>query len=275
MNYKIYIEALNGFPKNDWSTSAYLGFKERQADIYFYEDIQEVPTQRNIILVGCIEDTNEFLSRFDLGPKVPLNIPEELDEYRFTGRETGKCIYEVLKRMEDKHYPVFIKPAGKAKEFVPGVVKSRKDLDMFFHNLPEETHVFCSSVVNFVSEYRCYIINGEIKGIKHYFGDFFIFPDAQKIKDMVRTYTNAPAGYSLDVGVLDTGETVLVECNDGWSLGNYGLEPNLYVSLLVARWRELFKRNDQYHFCPPSPRPGDGPVIDSGPSAYSPEIRPI
>lgn len=240
---------MNGFPRNDWSVSAYLGFKERQADIYFYEDIKEVPTQRNIVLVGCIEDTNEFLSRFGLGPKMALNIPKELQELKFLRREIFETDLDYIYNYASEdapgetnpEWPMFIKPAGKSKEFVAGVVRNKAQAEMYFNNLIKSTPILISEVVNFVSEYRCYIVNGEIKGVKHYLGDFFIYPDGNKIREMVKAYTTAPAGYSLDVGVLDTGETVLVECNDGWSLGNYGLAPNLYVSLLVARWREMFK----------------------------------
>ena len=43
----------------------------------------------------------------------------------------------------------------------------------------------------------------------------------------------------MDFGVTDRGETRLVEVNDGFSLGCYGLEPILYARLLCARWSEL------------------------------------
>lgn len=242
MNYKIYIEALNGFPRNDWSCSAYLGFKERQADIYFYEDIKEVPTQRNIVLVGCIEDTNEFLSRFGLAPKMALNIPGDLWCPGYLKRSLWNLtLGELLEGKANHLFPMFIKPAGRSKGFVAGIVRNVEQARLYFNNLYPETEMLCSEVVNFVSEYRCYIIESKVVGIKHYLGDIFTFPDTNHIQEMVKAYTSAPAGYSLDVGILDSGETVLVECNDGWSLGNYGLESNLYVRLLVARWRELFK----------------------------------
>lgn len=49
----------------------------------------------------------------------------------------------------------------------------------------------------------------------------------------------APAGYALDFGVPDTGETALVEWNDGSSPGSYGLESDSDTALTVARWCEL------------------------------------
>ena len=47
------------------------------------------------------------------------------------------------------------------------------------------------------------------------------------------------AGYGVDFGVLSMGETALVEWNDGFSLGAYGLDKALYTELTVARWNEL------------------------------------
>ena len=50
---------------------------------------------------------------------------------------------------------------------------------------------------------------------------------------------NAPAGYSADFGVTDDGRTLLVEVNDGYSLGSGGLVANLYAELLRSRWQEM------------------------------------
>jgi hypothetical protein len=53
-----------------------------------------------------------------------------------------------------------------------------------------------------------------------------------------------PAGMSLDFGVTDKGETILVEANDGWALGYYpwgNLTPSGYANLIVERWMEICK----------------------------------
>lgn len=52
---------------------------------------------------------------------------------------------------------------------------------------------------------------------------------------------NAPAAFSLDVGVLDTGETALIECNDAWALGYYkgSLAHKDYIRMLWMRWEQL------------------------------------
>ena len=43
----------------------------------------------------------------------------------------------------------------------------------------------------------------------------------------------------MDVGVLDDGRSALVEANDGFAVGRYGLDPNAYADMLAARWRQL------------------------------------
>jgi ATP-grasp domain, R2K clade family 2 len=49
----------------------------------------------------------------------------------------------------------------------------------------------------------------------------------------------AYAGYAIDFGVLSTGETALVEMNDGFALGAYAIDSQDYTDLICARWTEL------------------------------------
>src|SRR3546814_7795613 len=54
-------------------------------------------------------------------------------------------------------------------------------------------------------------------------------PDAHDVQQMIRDHHKGEAlqerthlcAYSLDVGVLDSGQTALVEVNDAWALGLY------------------------------------------------------
>ena len=54
-------------------------------------------------------------------------------------------------------------------------------------------------------------------------------------------YLAPPAAYSLDFGVLATGETALIEVNDSIALGAYGLAHNKYARMIEARWKELLE----------------------------------
>lgn len=237
MQYRVYIQALNGWPIDDWAVSAYMGFKEKQMDIYFFEHIDEVPVSPFNVVVAFIEDTNKYLEKLGLEPKLALNIPDELKEY--AGRKTWTGILADLTR-ERIQLPVFVKPGRKSKEFIAGVI-TKKETFFVFKDLPDDTPMFFSKVVNFISEYRGYVIDGQLKGLKHYMGDFRIYPDVKIIDAAIAAYKSAPVGYSIDFGVTDKGATLLIECNDGWSLGNYGLNHTTYATLLLKRWIEMTK----------------------------------
>lgn len=236
MKYKIYIQALNNFPVADWAVDAYMGFRDKQADIIFFEDIEEVPASPTNIVVGFIEDTNKYFEKLGIPPKRNFNVPYDLRPY------AGRALYytSMWEVRNHPHFPIFVKPVY-AKRFVAGVIKSQELMDIFLKDIPNEEEVMVSEVVNFVSEYRGYVVKGELKGIKHYLGDFRIFPDMSVVDATIKDFKDAPAGYSIDFGITDDGRTLLVECNDGWSLGNYGLNPSIYTNLLSARWLEIMK----------------------------------
>ncbi len=68
------------------------------------------------------------------------------------------------------------------------------------------------------------------------------------VKDMVHSYVDAPSAYSIDIGLTDNDENIIVEVNDGYSLGTYGLDPLLYAKLLSACWVELTRTEDECAF---------------------------
>jgi hypothetical protein len=45
--------------------------------------------------------------------------------------------------------------------------------------------------------------------------------------------------YTLDIGIDDKGINYLIEINDGWAIGNYGLNPIDYFSFVKARWLQI------------------------------------
>jgi len=55
-----------------------------------------------------------------------------------------------------------------------------------------------------------------------------------------------PNAYCLDLGFVDKAEswdvssgTILIEANEGYALGSYGLASLVYARFLEARWEEL------------------------------------
>jgi len=234
---KIYIQSVNNFPIADWAVSAYMGFRDKQMDIIFFEDIEEVPVSKTNLVVAFIEDTIKYFKYLGINPPLSINIPSELMSY--SNRNIRYMTMEEFKK--DTQIPVFIKPNRFAKEFVGGVIKQQSSKSLFFNDISNDTPVLVSDVVDIISEYRCYIIKGELKGIKWYIGDIRIFPDVKVIDSAISDYKSCPSAYSLDVGITKEGKTIVVECNDAWSLGNYGLNDTTYANLLLTRWIEIIK----------------------------------
>ncbi len=244
MNYKAYIQSLNNFPVADWAVSALIGFRESQMDTILFEDIEEVPKSKFNIVVANIEDTNSYFNRFGIPPKQALNIPNELNTHNYLRRATRQCTMgffrEKHKGILDAYGSIFIKPDGRAKEFIAGVMKKPETIECF-KDVEDDCPILLSEVIDIVSEYRGYVYDNQLQGLYWYTGDFKIFPDVKIIDEMIDKYTTQPAGYSIDVGITKDGHTILIECNDGWSLGNYGLSPSKYKKLLTKRWIEIFK----------------------------------
>ncbi|MDL5034414.1 ATP-grasp domain-containing protein [Pelomonas sp. APW6] len=115
-------------------------------------------------------------------------------------------------------------------------------------SLPLDTEIWVAEPVNFLCEWRYYVLDHQVIGAARYDADGLDAAPAPDIHvlnaaiaAMQRTGDDAPVAYALDLGVLSTGQTVLVEANDAWALGLYGggPAPRHYVELLTARWRQL------------------------------------
>lgn len=237
MNYTAYIQKNNGEFLYDFCFSAFEGFKYKGIPTEFFESSKEIPTNNNIIVVGSVESTMEYLGKIGVRIPNPINIPTQLSSY--TNRKTEIMSMEEFRKNEN--FPIFIKPQSKIKEFPSGVLQKKSSIKLLLNDVPNDSIVLTSEVINMVSEYRVFIKNKKIIGLKHYFGNFQIFPDINTIVEMVNKFIDSPSSYSLDVAINDSGETILVECNDAWSIGNYGLDSEIYVSFLLNRWVEMTK----------------------------------
>lgn len=106
----------------------------------------------------------------------------------------------------------------------------------------------CSEVVNFVAEWRCFVRYGKILDVRRYKGDWKVQLNPKIVENAVSEFKSAPKAYAIDFGLTDKGETLLIEVNDGYSLGFYGLSDLDYAKLLAARWAELTNTIDECDF---------------------------
>jgi hypothetical protein len=104
----------------------------------------------------------------------------------------------------------------------------------------DDTPVWCSEVVSFVSEYRACVLHRKLVGLQRYKGHFFKVPDQTIVESAVKAMgRRAPHAYCLDFGVTDDGKTLLVEATEGFAFGHYGLNCVTYARMLAARWHEF------------------------------------
>jgi hypothetical protein len=143
--------------------------------------------------------------------------------------------------------PVFAKPLGRQKRFTGHVFFGPDDL-IHLEGASRSTSILCAEVVHWLSEFRVFVIRGEVVGIRHYHGDPTYRADEGVVCEAVpilEASGEATAGYGIDFGVLADGRTALVEWNDGFGLGSYGLDRGLYTELILARWCQLTGSHDK------------------------------
>ena len=177
-----------------------------------------------------------------LGKELPEedNYPDCL-KYLLHREITGPVKLRDVKVRLEFGKDIFVKPL-KTKQFTGFVTCDHNDPR--FNGASDNALCYTSNVVKFVSEWRCYVMNGIYMDIRFadFGGDRNIRPDNGIITRAIGklTESGAPAAYAIDFGVLSTGETVLVEMNDGFSIGAYdGIPREMYWMVIRTRWQEL------------------------------------
>lgn len=158
------------------------------------------------IPLGSIDFTNKVLQqKYGVKCMNPVEIPLCLRSPEFLGRNYKICRHDEIPSKGS----YFIKDATQMK----GLVHLGNVERLNRHALIPEHLYVVSEVVDILSEYRVYIINGEIYAIEYYNGNATILPDAKKIQRMNLMYMmhpDYPLSYTMDVMVTEDG-TFLTE----------------------------------------------------------------
>jgi hypothetical protein len=238
MSRIVYIHAnAEGIPFASTSYAAWDGFTQLGYDVRLYQsdELTHLPLARDVIVVGGIGLVRTALARIGAPLPAVLDIPEALRS--FAGRRIWETTLEIARKPES--WPLFVKPLREGKLFVGHVIRDWPDL-IVAAGCDSDLPVLAQEPVNFVSEWRVYVRYGQILGLGHYKDDPLIFPDPAVIRAAIAAWGDAaPAGYGIDFGITNDGKTLLIEVNDGHSLGNYNLRPVEYAKLLQARWDEM------------------------------------
>lgn len=244
---KAYIQTdKNGEFYNVNAFTAYEGFKNFGFETEKFFDVNEITDDNpEHIIVGGIGNVRKRLQNLGIvRSNKEIDYPEEL--LPFLKRKVWEStINEVFKDKDNRN--IFIKPKTETKLFAGKVVKNEMDfLDLIYEG--KNTEVYCSELINFKTEWRCFIRYKEILDIRRYKGDWDTKLDVKVVENAIKTFNSQPNSYALDFGIDENNETILVEVNDGHSLGTYGLSSAHYAKFLSARWSELTQTEDYLNF---------------------------
>lgn len=205
---------------------------------------QIIPLDERTLVVGSVEFVVQALRSAKVPEPVNLSYVEQIQ--RFLRRKISTSTINALQGRS------FVKPL-KTKAFTGFVYDScampqayseadRESLrEMLL--LPGDTRVWTSEVVEFLCEWRYYVNAEQIVGRGRYDdrSDDAPAPDESVVNECISAMGLAHP-YTLDFGVLRTGQTALVEANDAWSIGLYenALTPRQYLQFLADRWASIF-----------------------------------
>lgn len=226
----------DGYISHKCSFDAYDGLTQLGVSTSPFTRVEEVLNQTGpcTMVVGGVEDILSALRHHNRSLPEEINYPPALKPYLY------RRVYRTtLGDIRAQTRPVFIKPV-KEKLFTGFVWDGSEMSRRKVVTLGDRVALLASTPVRFVSEFRTYVLNGEILDVLRYKGIWSIAPSENVVRRMVSDWKRAPIAYSLDVGVNQYGLTMLVECNDSYALGNYGLNNVLYARMMMARWEELW-----------------------------------
>lgn len=214
--------------------SAFYGFSQLGWQIEYFKGIVPVGLARQDLVVGWISSIKQALRNINIVPPAEIDYPEELES--FYGRKIWKSTLKQVS--QPQAWPVFVKPVN-SKQFDGHVLRKFDDLLLIGRTESEDVPVWCSQVIEIVTEWRCFVKYGKVIGCPIYLGDQTQALDISFVERAIESYKQLPAGCSIDVGLTKEGKYIIVEVNDGYALGTYGLQPLLHAKLLSARWCQM------------------------------------
>lgn len=252
---RAFIHTVGGNPFNEECASARRGFEQLGIEVvpFSNNDVLDLATRNDVVVGGMLVCQHALNLQGVAIPSIdyPYNIRE------FLGRRIDSMPVAAI---EPADLPVFVKPVEE-KDLPGAVVRTYDELAPYLGK-GDDYELLVSEPVNFISEWRVFVRYRQVLGATHYLGDRAVEPDwviAQRA--ISHFYSDRPNGYGLDLGVTDDGRTLIVEVNDGFALGSYGLDDVSYALLLSARWAQLMSVEDELHSVA-APRV-QGPIADA------------
>jgi len=190
------------------------------------------------LFVGSVEFMREVFKRIGLND---VRLPQN------SNRESEIITLEEALLRSSSGKRIFIKPV-EIKLF-SGFVLDGANYSCL-SDLPKETRVYAYKPFSekILSELRIYVFNNKIEDVRNYSGDpkiNFVSLQYEYIQEHIidKNKNSFPSTYTIDVAILNSPNRHIevVEYNDMWSIGNYGVPNDIYLNMLKSRYFEIVK----------------------------------
>lgn len=161
--------------------------------------IHEKFLKADYIPVGSIKFTQKCLGRIIK----PDYYPEYMSQY------IGRKIWETDKWPLNER--VFIKPSDISKRFSGRITNGK-------YKGKKKGPYICSEIVNFVDEWRYYVVNGEVVFANQYIGK----NETEKEAPIFPISLDKSLCATIDMGITNDGRFLLIEVHEPYSCGWYG-----------------------------------------------------
>jgi len=189
---------------------------------------------KNNLFVGSTEFMKEVFKRVGLNE---VRLP------RNSNRNSEIITLEQAHKRVANGEKLFIKPV-EIKLFT-GLILDGMQYSCL-SNLPNETMVMAYEPFKnkIISEWRLYVYNDKLIDARNYSGEFIVSPNYEYAMTVIaNNKRDFPCAYTIDIAVLDNNENTVVEYNDMWAIGNYGIPNDIYLKLLKERYFEIITWN--------------------------------
>lgn len=218
-----------------WHGCYQLGIETRA---FLPNDIETLPLTKNTMVYGGIGMVRKAFDRLGVPQPQLDGMPPPGTESLYGRRIWATTMAEVRQGYEDNRF-FFIKPLKKHKAFTGHVTSGSISNLSMTASLEDSFEIMASEVVEFVAEYRLFVHRNRIIGSRFYCGDFRKPISYSVADEFIERFQNPPIAYSLDLGVDKNQLTRVVEINDAFSLGSYGMSAVPYARMVMDRWDEI------------------------------------
>jgi hypothetical protein len=196
------------------------------------------------LLFAIPEVMRMALRRLDKQEPPLFELPDCLMPWigRFTWETTLGQVREQVDS-EISFNPFHIRPLDSKRIFKGTIVYGLRDL-IPSASLADETPVLAQQKVEFASEWRALVFRDKVIHLARTKGDVLRYPDRETMLAAISSFTNRPIVYGMDWGITPSGQTQLIEVNDGIAAGNLGMHGQAYVAMIEAKWREWLGLSD-------------------------------